>query len=222
VKQTLVGITMGEYVIGLAGVLLAHAAQSADIITIVTSSVGWVGTLVIILGTLKINDWNLYSSGLGIVNFVGAVFGKKVNRAVVTLAVGVVGSLLAAGGILDRFTDFLILIGVAFPPIAGIMVAEYFVVRQWRGVLDETRERGTVPDEAPTWVPATLVIWLAAALIGKFVTWGLPSINSLVVALVLYIVAGKAGLVRGVGISRTRDLHAPTAVAASAGEPTAP
>jgi cytosine permease len=215
-----IGITMGEYVIGLAGVLLAHAAQSADIITIVTSSVGWVGTLVIILGTLKINDWNLYSSGLGIVNFVGAVFGRNVNRAAVTLLVGVVGSLLAAGGILERFTDFLILIGVAFPPIAGIMVAEYFIVRQWRGVLDETRERGTVPDEAPTWVPATLVIWLVAALVGKFVAWGLPSINSLAVALVLYVVAGKAGLVRGVGISRTRDLQA-SPVPAAAAEPTA-
>jgi cytosine permease len=225
VKQTLVGITMGEYVIGLAGVLLAHAAQSADIITIVTSSVGWVGTLVIILGTLKINDWNLYSSGLGIVNFVGAVFGRQVNRGVVTLTVGVIGSLLAAGGILDRFTDFLVLIGVAFPPIAGIMVAEYFLVRQWRGILDESRERGTIPSEAPTWVPATLVIWLVAALVGKFVDWGLPSINSLVVALVLYVVAGKAGLVRGVGVSRTRDLQAPPAPAPAAqpaGEPTAP
>ncbi|MGY1693110.1 purine-cytosine permease family protein [Geodermatophilus sp. SYSU D01105] len=209
VKQTVVGITLGEYVIGLSGVLLAHAVQSADIITIVTSSVGWVGTLVIILGTLKINDWNLYSSGLGIVNFVGAVFGRHVNRAAVTLAVGVVGSLLAAGGILQRFTDFLTLLGVAFPPIAGIMVAEYFVVRQWRGALEESRARGAVPDEAPTWVPATLVIWLLSALVGKFVTWGLPSINSLVVAMVLYVVAGKLGLVRGVGVSYTRDLAGP-------------
>jgi cytosine permease len=63
------------------------------------------------------------------------------------------------------------------------------------------------------------VIWLVSALVGKFVTWGLPSINSLVVALVLYIVAGKAGLIRGVGVSRTRDLQgAPTPPAAA--EPT--
>jgi cytosine permease len=138
---------------------------------------------------------------------------------VVTLAVGVVGSLLAAGGILQNFTQFLILLGVAFPPIAGIMVAEYFVVRQWRGVLDSSRERGTVPEDAPTWVPATLVIWLVSALVGHFVTWGLPSINSLVVALVLYVVAGKAGLIRGIGISHTRDLQQ-RPVPAPAAEPT--
>lgn len=206
VKQTLVGITLGEYVIGLAGVLLAHAIRSDDIITIVTSSVGWVGVLVIIMGTLKINDWNLYSSGLGVVNFVGTVFGKHVNRALVTLAVGVVGSVLAAAGILERFIDFLIVLGVAFPPIAGIMVAEYFVVKRWRGDLEESRLRDTLPATAPTWVPATIVIWVASALIGHFVNWGLPSINSLLVAFIAYVVAGKAGLIRGVGVSPTTDV----------------
>jgi cytosine permease len=205
VKQTVVGFTIGEYLIGMSGVLLAHAIRSDDIITIVTSSVGWVGTLVIILGTLKINDWNLYSSGLGIVNFVGAVFGKRVNRAMVTLIIGVIGSLLAAGGILDSFTGFLTLLGVAFPPIAGIMVAEYFVVKQWRPELDRSRAAGTLPETAPTWVPATLVIWVLAALVGHFVAWGLPSINSLIAAFLLYVVAGKLGLVRGVGLSRTAE-----------------
>ncbi|MEJ3658649.1 cytosine permease [Actinomycetes bacterium KLBMP 9759] len=203
VKQTVVGFTLGEYMIGMSGVLLAHAIRSDDIITIVTSSVGWVGTLVIILGTLKINDWNLYSSGLGVVNFVGTVLGKRVNRAVTTLMLGIAGSLLAAGGILDSFIGFLSLLGVAFPPIAGIMVAEYFVVKTWRPELERSRAAGTLPETAPTWVPATLVIWVAAALIGQFVSWGLPSINSLVAAFALYVVAGKLGLVRGVGVSRT-------------------
>ena len=223
VKQTVVGITIGEYVIGLAGVLLAHAIRSDDIITIVTSSVGWVGTLVIILGTLKINDWNLYSAGLGIVNFVGTVFHRHVNRALVTLGVGIVGSVLAAGGILERFVDFLVLLGVAFPPIAGIMVAEYFVVKRWRGELDATRDAGVVPPTAPTWVPATLVIWVGAALVGRFLTWGLPSINSLVVAFAAYVVAGKLGLVRGVGVSRTLDaVELPEGAAAAAGAPLSP
>jgi cytosine permease len=58
------------------------------------------------------------------VNFVGTVFGRHVNRALVTLVLGLVGSVLAAGGILEKFTDFLTILGVAFPPIAGLMVAE--------------------------------------------------------------------------------------------------
>ncbi|HEX3790820.1 MAG TPA: cytosine permease [Pseudonocardiaceae bacterium] len=201
VKQTLLGITLGEYVIGLAGVLLAHAVRSADVTTIVTSSVGWVGILVVVAGTVKINDWNLYSSGLGLVNFVGTVFGRKLNRGVATAVIGVIGSVLAAAGILTKFTEFLTVLGVAFPPIAGIMVAEYFIVRRWRGELDAARAADRLPRDAPMWVPATLLIWLAAGLVGQYVTVGLPSINSLVVAFVLYVVAGKAGLIRGIGRS---------------------
>lgn len=203
IKQTLFGITLGEYVIGLAGVLLAHAMRSDSVVTIVTSSVGWVGLLVIVLGTIKINDWNLYSSGLGVVNFAATVLGRSVNRSAATLCVGLAGSALAAGGILDRFTDFLILLGVVFPPISGIMVAEYFVVKRWRPDLESGRANAGVPKSAPTWVPATLIIWLLAALVGQFVNWGLPSINSLVVGFTLYVVAGRLGLVRELGTSRT-------------------
>jgi cytosine permease len=203
VKQTLLGITLGEYVIGLAGVLLAHAVKSADVTTIVTSSVGWIGILVVVAGTIKINDWNLYSSGLGLVNFVGTVFGKQVNRGVATAVIGLVGSVLAAAGILGKFTEFLTVLGVAFPPIAGIMVAEYFIVKRWRPELDAAKAADAVPTDAPNWVPATLVIWLGSALVGQYVSIGLPSINSLVVSFVLYVVAGKLGLVRGFGVGRT-------------------
>ena len=88
VKQTVVGVTLGEFVIGLAGVLLAHAAASGDIVAIVTSSVGFVGLLIVITGTLKINDWNLYSSTLGLVNFISTAFGKNLNRVTTTVVLG--------------------------------------------------------------------------------------------------------------------------------------
>ncbi|MGC0362029.1 cytosine permease [Rhodococcus sp. 27YEA15] len=214
VKQTLVGITLGEYVIGLTGVLLAHAVRSADITVIIMSSVGWVGVLVIVLGTFKINDWNLYSSGLGIVNFIDVVFGRRINRAVVTGVIGVIGSVLAAAGILGSFKSFLILLGVGFPPIAGIMVAEYFVVKLWRKELDESRDNRALPATSPTWVPATLVIWLISALIGKYVAFGLPSVNAVVAAFVLYVVAGKLGWIRGVGRTATEEPHESTGASA--------
>ncbi|MGI4896553.1 MAG: purine-cytosine permease family protein [Janthinobacterium lividum] len=206
VKQTLIGVTLGEYIIGLSGVLLAHAVGSSEITTILTSSVGWVGVLVVVLGTVKINDWNLYSSGLGVVNFIGTLTGRSVNRAVTTAVIGVVGSLLAAGGILGRLIDFLSILGVVFPPIAGIMVAEYFIVKRWRGVLESSRaDDDAVPATSPTWVPTTIAIWAIASLVGHFLTVGLGSVNSLLVGFVLYVIAGKAGLLREIGVSRTTD-----------------
>lgn len=195
VKQTVVGVTLGEFTVALAGVLLAHALKTDDIIAIVTSSSGVVGTLIIVAGTLKMNDWNLYSATLGIVNFVETVFGKRVERTSVTVAVGLLGSLLAAAGILDHFVDFLTILGVLFPPIAGIMVAEYFVVKKWRSVLSSSSP--ALPDREPTWVVGTLLVWAAAVAIAAFVPWGVASVNSLLFSILLYLVAGKFGLIRG-------------------------
>lgn len=208
IKQTVLGVTLGEFVIGLAGVLLAHAAASGNIVAIVTSSVGLVGLIIVLTGTLKINDWNLYSSSLGLLNFVSTAFNKGLPRVTTTIVLGVVGSLLAAGGILNNFVPFLLVLSVAFPPIAGIMVAEYYIVKKWRGELDATRDQGTLPVTAPRVVPATIVIWLIASLVGYFVTWGIPAISSLIVSMVLYVVAGKLGWVRGFGVATTMQAPA--------------
>lgn len=203
VRQTVLGVTLGEFGIGLAGVLLAHAAGSGNVVAIITSSVGLVGLVIVITGTLKINDWNLYSSSLGLLNFVSTTFNRALPRTATTIVMGVVGSVLAAVGILESFTPFLILLSAAFPPIAGIMVAEYFIVKRWRPDLEASRAQGVLPPAAPRVVPATLVIWAVSALVGHFVTWGIPSITALVLSMVLYMLAGKAGLVRGIGEART-------------------
>ncbi|MEV8633973.1 cytosine permease [Streptosporangium sp. NPDC051023] len=202
IKQTVVGITLGEYVIGLIGVLLAHALRTGNVVSIVVSTSGTIGVIILVASTLKINDWNLYSSSLGFVNIIDTLTGRRVDRALVTVVLGVAGTLLAAAGILGHFTDFLIVLGVALPPVAGIMIAEYFVVRRWRPVLDAAGD--AVPDRAPAWVPASLVLWLAAFLVGKYVTWGIPALNSLVFAFAGYAFAGKLGLTRGVGSETER------------------
>ncbi|GAB1511260.1 purine-cytosine permease family protein [Actinophytocola sp. KF-1] len=202
VKQTVVSITLGQYVLGLVGVVLAYAIRSADVVTIFAATSGTVGIIILVSATVKINDWNLYSSSLGFVNTLSTVFGLRVNRVVATIAIGVLGTVLSALGILDRFADFLTVLGVALPPIAGVMVAEYFLVRRWRPALDASRGQGALPGTEPGWVPVTLVIWVGAAVLGYWteqVQFGIPALNSLVVAGVVYLVVGKAGLVRGTG-----------------------
>jgi cytosine permease len=204
VKQTVVSITLGQYVLGLVGVVLAYAIRSADVVTIFAATSGTVGVIVLVAATVKINDWNLYSSSLGFVNTLSTVFGVRIDRVLATIGIGVVGTALSAAGILDRFADFLTVLGVAMPPIAGIMVAEYFIVRRWRPALDQSRGEGGLPGTEPGWVPATLVIWVGSAVLGWWTEqeqFLIPALNSLIVAGVLYVVAGKLGLVRG-----TREL----------------
>eukprot|EP00931_Biecheleriopsis_adriatica_P007022 TRINITY_DN108349_c0_g1_i1.p1 TRINITY_DN108349_c0_g1~~TRINITY_DN108349_c0_g1_i1.p1 ORF type:complete len:206 (-),score=12.69 TRINITY_DN108349_c0_g1_i1:415-984(-) len=77
VWQSLVAIVFGDYITGLSSVLLAHAVKSSNVSDIVISSVGWVGIIIVLLGAFKINDWNLYSSGLATVNILDTLLGIK-------------------------------------------------------------------------------------------------------------------------------------------------
>lgn len=192
VKQTLISVTLGEYLIGLISVLLAHAARTADVVSIVISSSGLLGTLVLVTAILKINDWNLYSSSLGLVNSIDVIFGKKAGRVVVTLLLGVVGTALSAMGIVNSFQPFLIAIGILVPPVAGVIISEYFVVRRYRRELLEARLNNTMPKVSPDWAPLALVVWAASAAAAEFITIGIPTINSVVIAFLLYAVLGRA------------------------------
>jgi len=196
VVQSSCSMILSEYIVGMTGVLLGHAVGTDNVSKIVLDTAGGAGLIIVILATAKINDWNLYSSSLGIVNFVQTVLGKRLHRASVTLVVGTLGTVLAAIGFLQHFTSFLSLLGVAIPPVGGIIVAEYWIVRSQRDRLDETRAQGRLPESTATWYPVTLLVWALAFCIGKFVPVGIPVLNSLLTALILYSILGRLDLVR--------------------------
>lgn len=185
VINTVLGITLGEYTIGLIGVLLAHFAKTENVIGIVTTTSGAVGVMVLVAATTKINDWNLYSGSLGLANFLDTAFGKRIHRALLTLIVGVLGTLLSALGILTHFIGFLTILGVAFPPVAAIMVVDYFILKTHRGVLEASRSTG-LPGWCPDWHLAGWVAWIASALVGYYVQWGIASVNALAAGAILY------------------------------------
>lgn len=216
--QSSCSMILSEYVVGMTGVMLGHAAGSSDVTDIVLSTSGVAGLVIVVLATMKINDWNLYGSSLGVVNFAGTVFGKRLHRGAVTVVIGVAGTVLSAVGFLDHFKDFLSLLGVAIPPIGGIIVAEYWIARRRRGVLDATRPAARLPDRVPTWIPGSLAVWLTAFCVGKFVDWGIPALNSLITAMVLYVALAFAGLMRATG-SAEMETSAPSAAPPAEAEP---
>ena len=76
--------------------------------------------------------------------------------------------------------------------MAGIIVVDYYVLRRDRAVLDASRAKGELPAFVDKWNPVALIVWLAAFLIGQFVTVGIPAINSLLSAGLLYYLVMKA------------------------------
>lgn len=182
-----IGVLVGELGINMIAVLLALAARTNDIVNIMVQTAGWFGAFVVVLSTVKINNLNLYSSSLGFTNIFDSLFNMKLNRGKVTLVIGVIGTLLSIIGILDHFVTFLVFLGVLVPPIAGIMVVEYFILKTNRKELDETREKGELP-EVGKLHPITIIAWIAGFAAGYTIEIGIPSINSLLISAVVYYV----------------------------------
>lgn len=195
--MTLVSTFVGELGFCLIAILMTHAVKSSDIVTIMLSLSGWLGAGIVIVSTVKINDINLYSASLGITNFVDSLFNIKLNRAKVTLFVGFIGTILSILGILNYFVNFLTLLGVLFPPVGGILITDYFILKRQRRILDESRAKGSLPATVEVWNPMTIVAWVAGAGFGYFVTnFGIPSVNSLLVgALVYYLLMKIIGVI---------------------------
>ncbi len=200
--MTTIGLLVGELGINMIAVLMALAARTSDVASIMMQTAGWLGVLVVVLSTVKINNLNLYSSSLGFTNIFDSVFKIKLNRGMVTLVIGVIGTILSVLGILDKFTEFLVLLGVLVPPVAGIMVIDYFILKTHRKALDESRAQGTLPPNTEKLSIVTIIAWAIGFAAGYFITFGIPAINSLIISAVIYYVGKR------IENSAKNDIHA--------------
>ncbi|MDC9591532.1 cytosine permease [Xenorhabdus sp. XENO-10] len=183
---TLLTIIAGEFVINSLAILIAKALNTSDVVTIMSQAAGGAGLLIVVFSTLRVNDLNLYSSSLGIINAVEGITGKKLRYPLTTIVIGILGTLFSILGILERFVDFLTVLGVVFPPIIGIMLVDYYILRSHRKVLDESREQGVLPHETPVIGWAAIIASIIGSVIGLGTSWGVPAINSLLLASLAY------------------------------------
>lgn len=193
--MTLVGTFVGELGMNLLAVILCHATGTQNVTDIMMATSGVLGVIIVVASTVKLNDINLYSSGLGIATMINALFNVKVNRAAMIWGLGIVGTVLSMVGVINYFQSFLTLLGVAIPPVAGIMVIDYYLLRRNRVELEETRKDGTLPKRVEKWNPITIVVWILAFVVGEvssIYSIGIPGLNSLVFAGVVYYIAMKA------------------------------
>ena len=183
---TIFTIIAGEFVVNGLAILIAKTLGTADVVTIMSQVAGGAGLLVVVFSTLRVNDLNLYSSSLGIVNAVEGMTGKRLKYTATTLVIGVLGTTLSVLGILDRFVDFLTVLGVVFPPIIGVMLGDYYLLRTHRKILDESRREGKLPDQTPTIGWAAIIASIVGSIVGLVTEWGVPTINSLLAASLIY------------------------------------
>lgn len=187
--MTLIGTFVGELGMNLLAVLLAHATGTSNVTEIMMATSSVVGVIIVVASTVKLNDINLYSSSLGLATMINALFNKKISRNALVWTLGIVGTFLSVIGIINYFTSFLTLLGVAIPPAAGIMVIDYFILKRNRAVLEETRPSGKLPQKVEKWNPIALTVWALAFCVGEgssILAIGIPGLNSLIFAGIVY------------------------------------
>ncbi|PZN01884.1 MAG: cytosine permease, partial [Bacillota bacterium] len=119
------------------------------------------------------------------------VWGRKINRGLITIVVGLLGTALSATGILQQFTGFLTLLGVTIPPQDEVVDHHDAGQRRYRPELDESAAAGTIPDRVEVWNPVMLATWVLASYVGYKVSWGIPTLNALIAAGLVYYVGMK-------------------------------
>lgn len=181
-------VLVGEFVVNIVAILIAHALGTQDVLTAMTHTAGWIGLLAMLLSAIKVNDLNLYSASLGIANVLQGIGCRRWGFKPLTLALGTAGTALSVAGILEQFQPFLVILGVVFPPIAGVMLCDYYILRTSRAVLDSSRAQRALPPAAAT----PIIGWSAIAaclmgmLVGVMVESGIASINSLLMSVMAY------------------------------------
>lgn len=198
-----IGTIVGELGVNVIGVLMAHAIGSKEIMPIIYQLTGALGIALIVLSSVKVNDMNLYSASLNVVNFFRQVFSVNLNRSVMTVITGILGTILSVVGLIDKFQGFLTILGVVFPPIAAIMFVDYWILKTDRQKLDDSRAKGELPQTSSKLPLMTVIAWVAGILVGQFVTWGVQSLNVLISSGVVYYLGSL--LIRKVDQRRLRD-----------------
>lgn len=175
-------IPMGVGTMLAGGVLAIHSGSAGmDTTSIVNmlSSIGApiLGLLVLVLATWTTNVSNAYSAGFALLSLTK---GRDDRRWLYTLIAGVLGTLLSVFGITNYFNSFLNILAAFIPPVAGVVVMDYFVIHKgdpdrWEAV------------EGVNWTG--IIAWVGGALFAlAFPTLLVPTINGVVVACVLYLI----------------------------------
>ena len=171
---TIIAFFIGNSLMFFFGAVSSIYAGGNDIFDVMINlNLFYFAILVLGLNIWTTNDNALYSTGLGLAN----IF--KLGKRPMVLVSGIIGT-VAAVWLYNNFCDYLNILNCTLPPVGIILILGYFFNRnttQW--TTNKTIEIGAV------------VGVVVGAIVANVVTWGIPSINGMIVATICYII-GRA------------------------------
>ena len=126
VKGTLLGVLPAAVLMIMVGAIMAIGTGNYDVTSMFAGlGLPFVAMLVLILATWTTNTGNAYMSGLAACKMFSV---KDKYRPQVTMAVGVLGVILAIMGLADALNTYITILGAVVPPIMGIVIGDYWVI----------------------------------------------------------------------------------------------
>lgn len=177
-----VGMTIA-YVCGMIPVLVWNELEPMNYMIVM--GFGAAALAVIVFATWTTNVINLY--GVSLSARASVPIG---NYRTVTIIGGIVGTIAALVGISDFLIEFLIIMGLLVPPIAGVYLCDFFLLKR----TDFSPERFAT---RPAFRVKALIVGIGAGLFATwmyFSGWSLTTIaplDSLVISVAAYLVIEK-------------------------------
>ncbi|MEW6622978.1 MAG: cytosine permease [Bacillota bacterium] len=188
---TIFGLFATQGILFITGAVLVNAIGTANLAeAFVALGIGIPAIIFLLIAQWTTNDNNLYANALGISNFLWCTGVKGWKKWRVTIIFGLLGSIIAALGFYNLIGPYLAVLGSTIPPVAGIIIADYFLVKKQNYPKETFGERGSVTYRAISW-PA-IVAWLIGAYVGlKVEGWtGIPPLNAILIAFLIYLALG--------------------------------
>ena len=177
--STIFGCIIANTFIILAGYISTLATGIGDLPkAMLQLGLGFPALLVLILAQWTTNDNNLYTASLGLSN----IFNVKKSK--ITLTIGILGSILGGIGAANYFINWLSILGIGVPPMAGVIMADYYLIRKQNYRFKDEKQ-------LPEWNINAIISWIIGCIVGFTFKFGIASINSLIVSIIVYTVLMK-------------------------------
>lgn len=142
--------------------------------------------VLLIVAAVTANAGNIFQGTLAISTLI-----RVARKWKITVAIGVAAAVVGSFDLVAWLPSFLLFLGIAAPPVAGIYIADFFLYRR-RGYVNAAL------DTQPAIKLLTCAAWLVGCVVGYltaynvFTLTGISSIDSMLVSAVLYLVTSRA------------------------------
>ena len=179
VLASVLSVSIGYPLILTVATIVTVATGQKDLV-LMLSALGLGVSAMILLGLASwtSNAINYYASGLAL----AAVF-SRVKKWKLTLLAGLASALIAVLGISEHLIGFLLFLGFTIPPICGIYIVDFFILKKQKYELNQISQQKNVNYNAfAAWMLGTLIGYLSAFHPVITITT-IPALDSLCVAM---------------------------------------